>query len=219
MRRSSPPSPPSACSSSGVCTASPAPLQPVAAQDVHQLRRPFRPVDQAEPSTAAEQIRCRSTQLVKGAGGFGPGRAPSSLRHPSCVGREIGRIGHAQVETPGFWQSCPIPQVGPQHGNAVLQTIDGGVFFRQRTGSTVDINVGDVQFLLPRQQQEAQQADPGAQVTDALTTPHFGKVSQQERVGGGLEHVVVKAEAKTARPQLIPVLHAASSSAHSCTIR
>ena len=69
------------------------------------------------------------------------------------------------------------------------------------------------------QQQQAQQADPGAQVTDALTTPHFGKVSQQECVGGGLEHVVVKAEAKTARPQLIPVLHAASSSAHSCTIR
>ena len=131
------------------------------------------------------------------------------------MGREIGRIGHAQVETPSFWRSCPIPQVGPQHGNAVLQTIDGGVFFRQRTGRTVDINVGDVQFLLPRQQQEAQQADPGAQVTDALTTPCFGKVSQQERVGGGLEHVVVKAEAKTARPQLIPVLHADSSSVHS----
>ena len=68
-------------------------------------------------------------------------------------------------------------------------------------------------------QADRQLADARAQIAHPLAPPHLGEAAQQERVGGGLEHVVVKAEAKTARPQLIPVLHAASSSAHSCTIR
>ena len=236
MRRSSSLSPPSSfCSSSGVCTVSPAVpaaaqqhqpgrcgavllheaqllwLQPVVPQGLHQLRRALRPVHHIEPPAAAQQIRRRAAQVVRCAGQLGARRAPLSRCHSSAVGREVRRIGRAYVKAIGTRQGGPVPQVGAQDGDASVQPVGGGAARCHGAGGLVHVDVRDAQVALPSQKQQPQQANARAQVAHPLAPPHGGKAAQQERVGGGLEGAVAEAEAQPSRPQLIPAFHGATS--------
>ena len=60
---------------------------------------------------AAQQVRCRRTQLLHGACQLGTVNAAAAGRRFPASGREVGRVGHRQIEASRRRQLSAVPQV------------------------------------------------------------------------------------------------------------
>ena len=189
-------------------------LQSAPAQRLQQLRQPLRAEHKAELPAPAQESPRRGANIRERAARLGAGIPPRRIGwQRAAVRGKIRRVCDHEVEAPRRRQLPFIAQVGPQAGDLLREAVLLRVAPREVSGVRLQLHVRHPQRRLAREQQQAQQPDPRAEVAHARPTPQLRERAEQERVRPRAEGRLVIDIPHPARPEPVRFLHRAPSSA------